>query len=123
MDLAMRIVPDREPLSPGRRRTGMKFTREQVGRITGLAMEVKVPEPNVYVPQRQAKEVAEMLTGRKVRCVRAGPFCCFYVDWDGGRQTMHRGENWWMALRSLKSFLSVEAEKVAERAPRVMSAP
>lgn len=106
---------DRPPLPPGRRYTGQRFTRTQAEEMQRQAGEMKRPrveEPMVYVPQRQAKEVAEQLTGRKCKLRSDGKECHLLVRWNATSHTLISAENWWHVLRRLKAILKSKGKNV-----------
>lgn len=84
----------------GRRRTGKMFTQADLGGVQ-TTMDA---EPAVYVPQRQAKEVAETLTKGPVRCYQRGGRCVI-EHWWKQKVVQHLGENWWASLRALQVWL------------------
>lgn len=63
------------------------------------------PEPNVYVPLRQARETAIILSGRPVRCRVNGGRCLISVQWHADHATAFEAATWWDCLRALKAHL------------------
>lgn len=89
------------------RRTGRTFTRAEAEAM-GATSTPAVPEPNVYVPLRQARETAIILSGRPVRCRVIGGRCSISVQWHADHSTAFEAATWWDCLRALKAHLGLK---------------